>query len=85
MTGVVGGFGVAVDLLNWLADHETPLADTGQADIDSYLAGPPPSRYRVRDLFDRDYGMTEFHVEDPNGCLVFVGQPTRERNQSRVP
>jgi catechol 2,3-dioxygenase-like lactoylglutathione lyase family enzyme len=42
-------------------------------------------RYRVRDLFDRDYGMTEFHVEDPNGCLVFVGQPTRERKPSGVP
>jgi hypothetical protein len=42
-------------------------------------------RYRVRDLFNQDYGMTEFHVEDPNGCLVFVGQPTRERDQSRVP
>jgi catechol 2,3-dioxygenase-like lactoylglutathione lyase family enzyme len=34
-------------------------------------------RYRIRDLFDREYGMTEFHVEDPNGCLVFVGEPTR--------
>ncbi len=33
-------------------------------------------RYRIRDLFDREYGMTEFHIEDPNGCLVFVGQPT---------
>jgi len=30
-----------------------------------------------RDLFDRDYGMTEFHIGDPNGCLVFVGEPTR--------
>ena len=38
-------------------------------------------RYSIRDLFDRDYGMTEFHVEDPNGCLVFVGEPTAERNQ----
>ena len=38
-------------------------------------------RYRIRDLFERDYGMTEFHVEDPNGCLVFVGEPTAERNQ----
>ena len=37
--------------------------------------------YRVRDLFDRDYGMTEFHVEDPNGCLVFVGEPTRGQKQ----
>ena len=30
--------------------------------------------YRIRDLFDRDYGMREFHIADPNGCLVFVGQ-----------
>ena len=34
-------------------------------------------RHRIRDLFDRDYGMTEFHIEDPNGCLVFVGEPTK--------
>ncbi len=33
-------------------------------------------RYRIRDLFDRDYGMTEFHIGDPNECLVFVGEPT---------
>jgi len=32
------------------------------------------SEYRVRDLFDRDYGMREFHIADPNDCLVFVGQ-----------
>ena len=36
-------------------------------------------RYKIRDLFDRDYGMTEFHIGDPNGCLVFVGEPTHER------
>ena len=30
--------------------------------------------YRIRDLFDREYGMREFHIGDPNGCLVFVGQ-----------
>ena len=30
--------------------------------------------YRIRDLFDRDYGMREFHIADPNGCLVFVGE-----------
>jgi predicted enzyme related to lactoylglutathione lyase len=35
-------------------------------------------RYKIRDLFDREYGMTEFHTEDPNGCLVFVGEPTHE-------
>jgi catechol 2,3-dioxygenase-like lactoylglutathione lyase family enzyme len=30
--------------------------------------------HRIRDPFDREYGMREFHIEDPNGCLVFVGQ-----------
>lgn len=33
-------------------------------------------RYKIRDLFDREYGMTEFHIGDPNDCLVFVGEPT---------
>jgi len=33
-------------------------------------------QYRIRDLFDREYGMTEFHIADPNGCLIFVGEPT---------
>jgi len=36
------------------------------------------AQYRIRDLFDREYGMTEFHVVDPNGCLVFVGEPTSQ-------
>ena len=30
--------------------------------------------HQIRDLFDRDYGMREFHISDPNDCLVFVGQ-----------
>jgi hypothetical protein len=33
-------------------------------------------RYRVRDLFRRDYAMAEFHIGDPNDCLLFVGEPT---------
>lgn len=37
---------------------------------------PFKGQHKIRDLFDRPYGMTEFHIEDPNGCLVFVGQPT---------
>jgi len=37
-------------------------------------------QYRIRDLFDREYGMTEFHITDPNGCLVFVGEPTPKRS-----
>jgi predicted enzyme related to lactoylglutathione lyase len=36
--------------------------------------------HKIRDLFDREYGMTEFHIEDPNGCLIFVGEPTRARS-----
>ena len=36
-------------------------------------------RYHIRDLFDREYGMTEFHIGDPNGCLVLVGEPTHGR------
>jgi len=37
------------------------------------------NRYRMRDLFDREYGMTEFHISDPNGCLIFVGEPICRR------
>lgn len=33
-------------------------------------------RYKIRDLFVREYGMTEFHISDPNECLVFVGEVT---------
>jgi predicted enzyme related to lactoylglutathione lyase len=35
--------------------------------------------HKIRDLFDQPYGMTEFHIEDPNKCLVFVGQPTKPK------
>ena len=31
-------------------------------------------KYKIRDLFEQPYGMTEFHIGDPNGCLIFVGQ-----------
>ena len=33
-------------------------------------------RFKMRGLLERDYGMTEFHISDPNECLVFVGEPT---------
>jgi catechol 2,3-dioxygenase-like lactoylglutathione lyase family enzyme len=39
-------------------------------------------RYKIRDLFDREYGMTEFHIEDPNGYLIFVGEPTAEAGKT---
>jgi predicted enzyme related to lactoylglutathione lyase len=35
------------------------------------------NQYKIRELFDREYGMTEFHINDPNGCLVFVGEPSK--------
>lgn len=40
----------------------------------SHVAGFK-DRYKIRDLFDREYGMREFHIIDPDGCLIFVGQP----------
>src|SRR3954469_549930 len=30
-------------------------------------------RFQIRDLFEREYGMREFHIIDPDGCLIFVG------------
>ena len=30
---------------------------------------------RVRPPFDRAYGMREFHVKDPDGCLLLFGEP----------
>jgi catechol 2,3-dioxygenase-like lactoylglutathione lyase family enzyme len=35
--------------------------------------------YKIKELFDQPYGMTEFHIGDPNDCLVFVGQPTKQK------
>ena len=32
----------------------------------------PPGR--VRPPFDQPYGMREFHVKDPDGCLLFFGE-----------
>jgi catechol 2,3-dioxygenase-like lactoylglutathione lyase family enzyme len=34
--------------------------------------------YKIRDIFEREYGMTEFHIADPNDCLIFVGERTSE-------
>ena len=35
--------------------------------------------HKIKDLFEQPYGMTEFHISDPNDCLVFVGQPTKQK------
>lgn len=37
---------------------------------------PLKDRYKLRGLIHQPYGMTEFHIADPNDCLVFVGQPS---------
>tara|TARA_B100001971_G_C18259312_1_gene585154 strand:+ start:667 stop:1038 length:372 start_codon:yes stop_codon:yes gene_type:complete len=37
--------------------------------------------YKIKDLFDRDYGMREFHISDPNECLVFVGEQIKHAEQ----
>ena len=39
-------------------------------------------RYKIRDLFDRDYGMREFHIVDPDDCLIFVGQQIKTPEHS---
>ncbi len=38
-------------------------------------------KHRLRELVEQPYGMTEFHIGDPNECLVFVGQKTPEPTQ----
>ena len=40
-------------------------------------------QYKMRGLLDRDYGMTEFHLCDPNDCLVFVGESTANLTQPK--
>jgi len=40
---------------------------------------PMRDRYKIRELIDQPYGMTEFHIGDPNECLVFVGQETKQK------
>ncbi len=37
---------------------------------------PYRDRYKITEPSVRSYGMTEFHVNDPNDCLIFVGQET---------
>ena len=29
---------------------------------------------RLRPPFNQDYGMREFHIKDPDGCLLFFGE-----------
>lgn len=58
-------FYVEVAGLDALRDHARGWAD----------------RFRKRPPFDRDYGMREFHVIDPDGALVFVGEAVEGREE----
>ena len=52
-------------------------------DIDALwqLAQPFSETYRMRALFEREYGMTEFHIHTPGGILVFVAEATGHRQE----
>ena len=52
-------------------------------DIDALWqrAQPFSETYRMRALFEREYGMTEFHIHTPGGILVFVGEATGHRQE----
>jgi catechol 2,3-dioxygenase-like lactoylglutathione lyase family enzyme len=72
------------------ADEEVLRCVRGHTEIYLEVSGIRPlwehvktfkDRYQIRDLFDRDYGMTEFHINDPNSCLIFVGEPTASVGQ----
>jgi predicted enzyme related to lactoylglutathione lyase len=54
---------IEVDDLTTLWTHVEPMKD----------------RYKIHGLIDQPYGMTEFHIGDPNDCLVFVGQETKQK------
>jgi catechol 2,3-dioxygenase-like lactoylglutathione lyase family enzyme len=81
--------GFAIHLLR-AADESVLAAVRGHMEIYMEVSGIGPlwqhvqtyrDKYKVRDLFEREYGMTEFHIEDPNRCLVFVGERTASLKQ----
>lgn len=48
--------------------HVDALYEQLKAGLDTLPDG------RVRAPFDQPYGMREFHVKDPDGCLLFFGE-----------
>lgn len=71
------------DVMAFVRGHiEIYVEVTGIASLWEHVKGFK-EQHRVRDLFDRPYGMTEFHIEDPNGCLVLVGERTGPKNSNR--
>ena len=64
------------EVMKWVRGHTEIYIEVSGIDLLWAHVKNFKNRYRVRDLFVREYGMTAFHIEDPNGCLVFVGEPT---------
>ena len=82
---IVGRDGATIHLMK-AASEAVMKAVRGHAEIYIEVSDITPlwehvsrfkKEYRIRDLHDRDYGMREFHISDPNDCLVFVGQRIR--------
>lgn len=81
---IVGRDGATIHFMK-AADESVMAAVRGHTEIyievDDILplwqqVQPFRSQYKITDLSERPYGMTEFHIDDPNGCLIFVGQET---------
>lgn len=45
-------------------------------DLQPKLHGFESERWRAP--FDQPYGMREFHIKDPDGCLLMFGQPVEQ-------
>ena len=67
---VVGLDGAGIQLLK--TDDAQALLDAFYEELRPKLDTLPPGR--VRPPFDQPYGMREFHVKDPDGCLLFFGE-----------
>ncbi len=59
-----------------MRDHTAIYVEVSGLGVTWEQVKPFAGRSKVREPFDREYGMTEFHIIDPNGCLIFVGEPT---------
>jgi catechol 2,3-dioxygenase-like lactoylglutathione lyase family enzyme len=47
--------------------------------LEPHLSALPAGR--VRRPFDQDYGVREFHVKDPDGCLLFFAEDLKRKQQ----
>jgi predicted enzyme related to lactoylglutathione lyase len=65
--------------LSHVRGHMEIYVQTDDIDAMWERAQPFSETYRMRALFEREYGMTEFHIHTPGGILVFVGEGTGHR------